>query len=163
LDNLTMRFVLKQGDNTKIREITESVGVFNRDEIDIAEELAVDNIEKGAASEYSYVICENGSDIIGYSCYGYIRGTRNSYNLYWIAVRSGLRGMGIGKKLLSETEKKIAGYGGKKVYSETSSKDSNYSTRQFYLKCGYIEEAVLKGFYDDGDDKIVYTKYLEPN
>lgn len=161
-NNLTLRFDLKRGENKRIREITESVNVFNQDEIDIAEELAIDSIEKGAVnSEYHFLLCENGSDIIGYTCYGDIRGTNNRYDLFWIVVCSGLRGTGIGKRLISETEKIISERGGKKIYVETSSKESYYNTRQFYMKCGYIEEAVFKDFYDDGDDKIVYIKNLE--
>ena len=160
--DLTIRLELRRGENKRIREITESVGVFNHDEIDIAEELAIDNIEKGTdKSEYQFLLCENGSDIIGYTCYGYIRGTKNSYDLFWIVINSGLRGKGIGKRLISETEKVISAHGGKKVYVETSSKGSYFNSRQFYLKCGYTEEAVFKDFYDDGDDKIIYIKKLE--
>lgn len=160
--NLSLRFDLTRGENKWIRDITESVGVFNRDEINIAEELAIDNIEKGAAgSEYQFILCENGSDIIGYTCYGYTRGTKDSYDLFWIVVRGGLRDMGIGKKLIAETEKVILEQGGKKLYVETSSKKSYYNSRQFYLKRGYMEEAVFKDFYDDGDDKIVYRKNLK--
>ncbi|NCB52656.1 MAG: GNAT family N-acetyltransferase [Clostridia bacterium] len=158
---LTLRLALKRGDNKRIREITESVGAFNEEEINIAEELAVDNIEKGAdMSEYQYLVFENDSGIIGYTCYGYIRGTKNSYDLYWIAVSNELRGMGIGKRLMSETEKVISLNGGGKIYAETSSKESYRKTRQFYLTCGYTEEAVFKDFYDDGDDKVVYKKSL---
>jgi ribosomal protein S18 acetylase RimI-like enzyme len=159
--DLTLRFDLKRGENKRIRSITESVNAFNQDEIDIAEELAIDNIEKGAdKSEYQFLLCENGSDVIGYTCYGYTRGTKNSYDLFWIVICNEFRGKGIGKKLISETEKIISDLGGKKLYVETSSKDSYYSSRQFYLKCGYMEEAVFKDYYDDRDDKVVYMKKL---
>ncbi len=160
--SLSLRFDLKRGENKQIRDITESVGVFNNDEINIAEELAIDNIEKAASgSEYQFILCEDGSGMIGYTCYGYTRGTKDSYDLFWIVVRGGLRGLGIGKKLIAETEKVISQRGGKKLYVETSSKDSYYSSRQFYLKRGYMEEAVFKDFYNDGDDKVVYKKFLK--
>ena len=161
-DRLSFRFDLKQGENKRIREITESVGAFSPEEIDIAEELAVENIIKGAdKSGYHFLLYVDGSDIIGYTCYGDIPGTKNRYDLYWIVVDNGLRGTGIGKKLICETEKIIAQRGGKKIYVETSSKESYVSTRQFYLKCGYTQEAVFKDFYDDGDDKIVYIRNLK--
>jgi hypothetical protein len=55
--DLTLRFDLKRGENKRIRSITESVNAFNQDEIDIAEELAIDNIEKGAdKSEYQFLL-----------------------------------------------------------------------------------------------------------
>ena len=160
---LTLRFDLNRGDHKRIREITESVGVFNPDEINIAEELAIESIEKGAdKSGYHFLLYENGGGIIGFTCYGEIPGTKNRYDLYWIVISSELRGKGIGKRLISETEKTIVERGGKKIYVETSSKASYYDTRQFYIRCGYIEEAVFKDFYDDGDDKIVYLKNLKP-
>lgn len=33
-------------------------------------------------------------------------------------------------------------------------------TRQFYLRHGYDREAVLRGFYADGDDMVVFRKRL---
>ena len=160
--HFTLRFDLKPGDHKRIRSIAESVNAFNRDELDIVEELAIDNIEKSAGkSDYQFLLCENDTDIIGYTCYGHIRGTKSSYDLFWIVVCDGFRGEGIGKKLLAHTEERIYGCGGKKIYVETSSKDSYYSSRQFYSKCGYTIEAVFKDFYDDKDDKVVYLKKLE--
>lgn len=161
-DNLSLRFELKPGENERIREITESVGVFYQDEVDIAEELAVESIEKGGCrSGYNYILCEYNSEIIGYTCYGNIPCTRDRYDLYWIVVHDDFRRMDIGKKLIAATEKKILERGGKKLYIETSSREPYYYTRQFYMKCRYKEEAVFKDFYDDGDDKIVYSKELK--
>ena len=160
-DLLNLRFDLNYGDDKRIREITQSVSVFNAEEIDIAEELAIESIEKGAdKSGYHFIVYENSDSIIGFTCYGEIPGTKNRYDLYWIVISRELRGCGIGKKLIYETEKTIMERGGKKIFAETSSKDSYYGTRQFYMKCGYFEVVVIKDFYDDGDDKIVYLKNL---
>jgi hypothetical protein len=47
MDNqISFRYYLKPGENKTIRDITESVGVFNEEEVNIAEELAIDNINK---------------------------------------------------------------------------------------------------------------------
>lgn len=164
LDNssLFLRYALKRGEDKRIREITESVGVFHCYEVDIAEELAIDNIEKGPyKSEYNFILCEYDSEIIGYTCYAEIPCTKNRYDLDWIVVHNGSRGMDIGKRLISATEEKILERGGKKIYIETSSTEPYYGTRQFYIKRGYKEEAVFKDFYDDGDDKVVYVKNLK--
>lgn len=161
MDRIALRFALRQGENKRIREITESVGVFHDYEVDIAEELAIDNIEKGPdKSEYKYILMEYDSKIIGYTCYGEIGCTKNRYDLFWIVVHNDYRGMGLGSRLILETEKKILERGGKKIYVETSSSEPYYPTRQFYIKCGYKQEAEFKDFYDDGDNKIVYVKSL---
>lgn len=160
-NKLILRFDLKPGEAKRIREITESVGVFHQYEVDVAEELAIACIENGAyESGYNYVLCEYNSEIIGYTCYGDIPCTKNRYDLYWIVVLNGFRRMNIGKRLISATEEKILERGGKKIYIETSSTEPYYYTRQFYMNCGYKEEAVFKDYYDDGDDKIVYVRSL---
>lgn len=163
MDNssLSLRFELNRGEDKRIKEITESVGVFYEYEVDIAEELAIESIEKGPyKSGYNYILCEYDSEIIGYTCYGDIPCTKDRYDLYWIVVHNSYRRMDIGKRLICATEKEILKRGGKKLYIETSSREPYYYTRQFYMNCGYKEEAVFKDYYDDGDDKIVYVKNL---
>jgi ribosomal protein S18 acetylase RimI-like enzyme len=160
-NSLFLRFDLKPGEDKRIREVTESVGVFYQHEVDIAEELAIESIEKGSDnSGYNYILCEYDSEIIGYTCYGEIPCTKDRYDLYWIVVDNRFRRMNIGKKLLSEAEQKIRERGGKKLYIETSSREPYYYTRKFYMDCGYKEAAVFEDYYDDEDNKIVYVKDL---
>jgi ribosomal protein S18 acetylase RimI-like enzyme len=160
-NNLVLRYYIKTGDNIRIKDITKSVEVFNPEEVDIAEELANASIVNGPEkSGYNFIVYEYNNEIIGYTCFGPIPCTKNSYDLYWIVVDNIYRGMGIGKKLLFVTETKIFECGGKKIYVETSSGDSYYNTRQFYLNSGYKEEAVFMDFYGDNDNKIVYVKDL---
>lgn len=149
---------LKPNDNKEIREITKETGFFYPDEVDIAEELALINLEKGEKSEYKFLVYEKDDKIIAYTCYGHIACTKNSFDLFWIVTDSKYQGMGIGKKLFKETEKLVAKLGGKKIYVETSSRELYVPTRQFYIHCGCREEALFKDFYDVGDDKIVYVK-----
>lgn len=160
-DALTFDTGLRPGEDKRIREIAESVELFYPDEVDVAEELAIYNIEKGAeTSGYNFLLCRNKSRIIGYTCFGEIPCTKNRYDLYWIIVDNSYKRAGIGKKLLAATEKLIAGMGGKKLYIETSSREPYIGTRDFYVSCGYTTEAVFNDFYDDGDNKIVYVKDL---
>ncbi|MDE2088758.1 MAG: GNAT family N-acetyltransferase [Gammaproteobacteria bacterium] len=64
-----------------------------------------------------------------------------------MAVRHDLRGGGIGKKLLLETERVIALQDDQKVYIETSSRPQYAPTHAFYLRTGYRETVVLQDFY----------------
>lgn len=44
---------------------------------------------------------------------------------------------------------------------ETSSMPEFINTNQFYeKKCNYILQGTIKDFYDDGNDKIIYSKRL---
>ncbi len=157
-NKLILRDQLIDGDFEGIKEILESTGFFYDYEIEVALELASDNLAKGSKSEYYFLLAEVGGKPAGYCCYGPIACTEGSYDLYWIAVHKNFQGQGVGQELLKETEKKIAGIGGRGIYVETASRPQYTPTRAFYLKTGYIIEAVLKDFYSPGDDKVIFVK-----
>jgi GNAT superfamily N-acetyltransferase len=157
---ISYREDVRKEDVQTIRKITESTGYFNEEETDIAVELIEERLAKGLASGYLFVFAEADGKTIGYSCYGHISGTRHSYDLYWIVVHDTHRGKKLGSKLLAETENRIASLGGKRIYVETSSREQYVSTRTFYLKNNYIEDAVIKDFYDENDSKVIYVKEL---
>ena len=159
--DLTFRLTLRDGEDKHIRTIAESVGIFHPAEVDVAEELATLSIEQGAdQSGYHFVLCERVRQIVGYTCYGQIACTKDSYDLYWIVVQHDCRGQGIGRQLLQLTEQQIATEGGRKLYAETSSREPYAGTRQFYLANGYQQEAVIADFYDEGDHKLIYVKNI---
>jgi len=158
---LIFRHSLNSGGEQTVRRITESTGFFTADEVNIAEELAREHLEKGAeGSGYYFAAALTDGEIVGYSCYGLIPCSDYSYDLYWIVTDAKHRGKGFGKRLLRETERLIAASGGKNVYAETSSTPLYAPTRAFYEHGGYIKEAVLKDFYRPGDDKVFYSKKL---
>lgn len=160
-DNLTFREKLQETDAEAIGEIVTSSGFFYQDEVEVAVELAKENLGKGAEqSGYHFILAESGAKVLGYTCFGPIPCTKRSFDLYWIAVHEDHRHLGLGKKLIREAEIKIKALGGEKVYVETSSRDLYLATRRFYLSCGYRVEAVLKDFYDQGDDKLIFVKSL---
>jgi hypothetical protein len=61
---------------------------------------------------------------------------------------------------LEQTEQLIRKAGGRQVYIETSNRGQYAPTRDFYLRCGYVQEALLKDFYAVGDDKVIYVRAL---
>ncbi len=160
-ESLSFREEVRPGDVGAVREIVTSTGFFHAHEIDVALELVDDRLQKGLKSGYLFVFAAQAGRTVGFSCYGEIACTAGSYDLYWIAVHNDCRGQGIGGMLLEKTEKLIADRRGRAVWVETSGREKYLPTRKFYLRCGYREEAVLKGFYALGDDKIIYVKRLE--
>lgn len=161
IDKLIFRETLRENDTEAVREIVKSSGFFYPDEVEVAVELVRENLDKGPElSGYHFVIAESEEKVLGYTCFGPIPCTKNRYDLYWIAVDNQCRHLGIGKKLIKETEAKIKALGGQKIYIETSSRDQYLATRRFYLACDYQVEALLKEFYDQGDDKVIYLKSL---
>jgi ribosomal protein S18 acetylase RimI-like enzyme len=158
--SLRLRLEPVPGDCAGIRAILDSNGIFYPYEVDVAVELVEDRLEREDQSDYHFIFLESDDAVVGYSCYGAIYMTDNRFDLYWIAVREDLRGKGLGRILLSETEKKIRAMKGAYLYIETSGKDDYARTRAFYQKSGYLEVACIPHFYKENDHKIIFMKKL---
>ena len=141
-----------------VREIVVSSGFFSKAEIEVAVELVQVRLNKGIESGYHFLFAEEDKKVVGYSCFGPIPCTVESYDIYWIAVQEDLRRSGLGVELLKKVEEKIKEMGGKRIYVETSSREQYEPTRSFYSRCGYRKEATLKNFYSPGDDKVIYLR-----
>jgi ribosomal protein S18 acetylase RimI-like enzyme len=86
--------------------------------------------------------------------------TEGTFNLYLIAVHKDLQGTGIGGQLMRYIESLLRSKGKRVLLVETSGLPEFELTRQFYDKCGYNREAVIRDFYREGEDKIVFWKKL---
>jgi ribosomal protein S18 acetylase RimI-like enzyme len=161
MNTVTYRQQIQPSDIEAIADLVESSGFFSDEELEIAIELAEEKLEIKEASSYRFLFAEEGEHVIGYTCYGLIPATSSSYDIYWIVVSKNLRGQGLGKLLMAETEKLIHLSGGRQIYAETSSREQYKSTRIFYENCGYKKEAFLKDFYTEGDSKIIYSKAIK--
>lgn len=151
---------LRQNDLDAIEELVKDVGVFNAEEIKIARELA-ENSLSGHDPDYIFLFLrdEDGAPL-AYTCYGIIPFTDKRFDLYWIAVSKQAQGQGLGKRVMIETEEHILSLGGRCIYAETSGTEKYIPARKLYLQQGFVEAAVLKDFYKDGDDKFIYSKNL---
>lgn len=149
---------VKKSDPETIRDIVSSAGFFNAEEIEIAVELADEYLAKGIESGYQFIFLDNDKETKGYSCYGKIPGTKNSFALYWIAVHEKYRNQGLGKILLKETEKDIFDQGGIGIYVETSSRTQYIPSRMFYENNGYLLKTRFEDYYDVSDDLVFYVK-----
>lgn len=158
--DIAWRCVPTAADQSAVRDIVASTGMFSRSEVGVAEELVRERLERGEESGYFFVFAECDGRLLGYSCYGPIACTEGSYDLFWIAVRPDWQGQGLGRRLLEEAERLIRSAAGRQVYIETSNRAQYGPTRGFYLRCGYQPAAVLADFYAPGDDKVVYVKQL---
>lgn len=158
---IVFRQEIQPSDVGAILNIVQSSGFFSAEEVELACELACDRLEHDSKSSYQFLFALCDDQVVGYTCYGLIPATSSSYDLYWIAVNNEMRGLGLGKVLLLETEALIHAAGGKQIYADTSSRSQYRSTQRFYESCGYRSEAVLKDFYSPGDSKIIYSKCLK--
>jgi len=158
---IVFRCEVQPDDRNQVRAIVASTGVFSPTEIEVAVELVDERLAKGSSSGYHFIFAECAGRTLGYACYGPIALTAASYDLYWIAVDKTCQGQKIGQLLLAKSEELIRAAGGGQIYIETSNRAHYAPTREFYLRCGYHQEALLKDFYAPGDDKVIYVKKVK--
>jgi GNAT superfamily N-acetyltransferase len=154
------RSTVTEKDLQLVREITDSTGFFYPEEVDTAVELVEDRLAKGPRCGYHFLFAEQDGETVGYTSFGPIACTRESYDLYWIVVSGRYRGKGLGTQLLEQSEEAIASLGGTRVYIETSARPLYEPTRAFYLARGYTQIAELEDFYAPGDAKAMYLKVM---
>ncbi|WKN41168.1 GNAT family N-acetyltransferase [Tunicatimonas pelagia] len=86
--------------------------------------------------------------------------TEGTYNLYLIAVRKEYQGKGIGAEMMRYIEEHLRTNGHRVLIVETSGLPEFKPTRKFYDNCGYVREAIIRDFYQEGEDKVVFWKKL---
>lgn len=147
-------------DSAQVLRLAEATGLFNAEEVAVAEELVHERLSKGAESGYHFVFAEDNGRLLGYTCYGPIPLTASSYDLYWIAVSPDYQRKGIGRLLLDETVRRVRQAGGDRLYADTSGRQQYENSRAFYERMGFHREALLADFYAEGDAKVIYSKKL---
>jgi ribosomal protein S18 acetylase RimI-like enzyme len=158
MDTLVMREQPRESDLEAVASILKRSGFFNAEEQEVGVSLVKERLQLGEPSLYFFQFAERQQQVLGYTCFGPIPGTRSSYDLYWIAVDPAHQKQGIGSVLLAGTEAEIEKRGGKRIYIETSSSELYVPTRSFYTSHGYELEARLAHYYAPGDDKLIYVK-----
>lgn len=88
------------------------------------------------------------------------RMTEGTYNLYLIAVHADQQGNGIGAQMMTYVESLLREQHHRVLLVETSGLPEFERTRGFYDKLGYTREAVIREFYQEGEDKVVFWKKL---
>ena len=87
--------------------------------------------------------------------------TEGTFNLTMIAVRPDLQGQGRGTELTRHVEAMLRDRGERILIVDTSSLPEFDRTRDFYRKSGYTQEARIRDYYKDGDDKVTFRKMLK--
>ena len=84
--------------------------------------------------------------------------TSGTWNLLMLWTKEGFQGQGFGKALVAEVENQLKERNARLLVVETSQLPEFESARAFYHKYGFVLEAEVKDFFDDGDNKLIYTK-----
>jgi acetoin utilization deacetylase AcuC-like enzyme/ribosomal protein S18 acetylase RimI-like enzyme len=157
---LSFREAVRRDDAAEIKALVAATGKFTPEEVDIAEELVIERVNRGRVSGYEFVVAEENGAIAGYACYGRVPGSEIAFDLYWIAVHPECQGRGLGARIMERAEKAMVRMGAHLVYADTSSSDAYIPTRQFYERAGFEKAAELADFYRPGDGKVIFQKRI---
>jgi ribosomal protein S18 acetylase RimI-like enzyme len=86
--------------------------------------------------------------------------TNGTWNLLMLWTRQDKHRQGYGSALVKHVEDALRERGVRLLIVETSSLDDFAPARNFYERCGFQQEARVKNFFAQGDDKLIYTKPL---
>jgi ribosomal protein S18 acetylase RimI-like enzyme len=146
---------MTRDDMTALKAIIDATEMFPSKMLD---DMAADFLD-GVAGEECWLTFDDGSPkAIAY--YAPERMTEGTWNLLLIAVNPDQQGQGVGSKVLHYMEQTLAARRERILLIETSGLPEFERTREFYRKNGYEQEARIRDFYQDGEDKIVFRKVL---
>jgi ribosomal protein S18 acetylase RimI-like enzyme len=147
-------------DTPTLLAIAEGTGVFKPHEIVALREVLDDYHSDNHACGHRADLAESDGAVTGFVYYAPAAMTDRTWYVYWIAVTKQTQARGVGGRLLRHAEDKMRHAGGRVLFIETSSLPHYDLTRRFYLKHGYEQGAVLRDYYADGDDMVVFRKRL---
>ncbi len=112
-------------------------------------------------SEDIWLTCEADGKAIGF-CYAAPEAlTEGTWNMLAIAVLPERQGSGAGGAIVKELESNLRESGHRILIVDTSGADEFAQTREFYRKNDYSEEARIRDFWAQGDDKVIFWKSLK--
>ncbi|MEO1262851.1 MAG: GNAT family N-acetyltransferase [Bacteroidota bacterium] len=147
---------VKKEDIGHLRDVLNSIDLFPAE---MLEDMISGFFNNTETEDIWFTATENGLPIsIGYCAPEKL--AEGTFNLYAIGVRGDVQGKGIGKKMMQYLEEQLKQKGHRVLIVETSGTDDFELTRKFYENLDYNKEAVIRDFWDEGDDKVVYWKKL---
>lgn len=134
----------------------EGMPYFEGDEEDLREELR-DYFAGGRRDTHYFAAMLDGK-IIG--LIGYLRYSRDVYNMGWFCIRRNLQGQGIGTMLLTRIEQELMGKA-RLLMIECLCSPETTRLLKFYSTRGYRPVSVFPDFYnDENGDMILFSKRL---
>ena len=140
-------------DLADIKKVIDATALFPSEYLD---DMFSSDTDPRDAKEFWLVFDDDGVQAVAYCAPEQM--TNGTWNLLLIAVHPDDQNQGIGKQLMLYVEQALKGLGVRVLLVETSGTTEFSRTRSFYEKIGYNNEACIRDYYDDGDDKIVFHK-----
>jgi len=147
---------ISKSDIDGLKKVVDSSELFPSEYLD---EMISDYLNNPETQDIWFTnIDDNKPTAIGYCIPEKL--TNGTYNLLAIGVSQDSQRRGIATEMMSYIEQQLKQIDGRILIVETSSDDAQIGARKFYDKIGYTQMAVIKDFWNDGEDKIIFWKKL---
>jgi ribosomal protein S18 acetylase RimI-like enzyme len=160
MSEINLRYRLCGEDRSAIEAILRRSGAFREEEIAVGLEIVDETLHPRPDTDYEWILAESSGKVVGFACYGPVPMTLGTYDLYWIAVSTEVRGSGAATKLDHAVEERVRAAKGRWILAETSSTEPYAAARKFYGKNGYLVVETIPDFYRDGDDRQTFGKRI---
>lgn len=148
--------MVNQKDLPYLKQVLDSIELFPSEMLD---DMISDYFNNPETEDIWFTALENNRPIsIGYCAPEKL--TEGTYNLYAIGVSGAIQGKGMGRKMMHFIENHLKEKGGRILIVDTSGTADFKATRKFYEDLNYTKEAVIRDFWAEGDDKVVFWKRL---
>lgn len=139
-----------------LKKVVDSSGLFPSEYL---EGMISDYFNNPDSQDIWFTKIENDTPVaIGYCAPEKL--TEGTSNLYAIGVLNELQGKGTGKAMMNYIENLLKQLSYRILIVETSSDDQFKLTRKFYENLGYLHEATIRDFWQEGEDKVIFWKKL---
>ena len=113
----------------------------------------------GASGDRWFVADLNG-EVCGFVFCVAERLADGTWNMLALGVRPDVSGRGVGRALTRYLESELRGAKQRLLIVETAGSERYVRTRAFYKSLGYAQEAVIRDFWEDRLDKVIFCKRL---
>ena len=144
------------GDVPALQAVLDATQLFPSE---MLPDMIRDFFSNGGSAEI-WLTCVMNDKAVGF-CYAVPEELADgTWNMLAIAVSPGMQGGGCGSALTKHLETDLKQRGQRILIVDTSGTDAFERTRAFYAKSGYTQEARIRDFWAEGDDKIIFRKSL---
>lgn len=141
---------------SKLKNVIDSCGLFPSEYLD---NMIADYLNNPNSTDLWYA-SHVGNDLVGFIYCIPEKFTTGTNNLLAIGVSETHQRKGIAKNMLSYIEQELINLKASILIIETSSDDAQKAARFLYEQTGYTKEAVIREFWNENEDKIIYRKKL---
>jgi len=145
---------------SKLVSLLQATAEFTAPEVAVAIELIDAALADPGADDYRFIVCQEGTDVLGYACFGATPMTEGCFDLYWLVVDPTSRRSGVARELLGAVEQALRRHHARLVRVETAGLESYAPARALYENSGYERVACIRDFYQRGNDLCIYATYL---